>query len=166
MPKLEKVMVCVGGHPSPHLPKQSYESLVTEYNVHVGIKVLTDPQLFNKNLSEYSDADIYGFMPGNYYYSSRESLQQIVDVFNMGNDMEVITADTIIKKKSLGAEFIEYHHSEEIYNAPFFVTAKIAKEVQFEQKSGEMFKDYMTELVRRGNMIYHIADPLFTAEMS
>ena len=166
MPKLQNVLVCVGGHPTPHLPRQAYEELVTEYNAHTGMGVLTDAEFFNSKIQEGSSAEIYGFMPGGYYYSSAHSLQEIVDTLNMDDGIEIVTTDTVIKKKSVGAEFVEHQHSEEINNTAFFVTAKIAKQIAFDNKSGEMFKDCMGELVGMGNIVYHIAEPLLITEVS
>ena len=164
MPELKNVLVVVGAHPAPHLPKQKYENLVTLYNEEGSIGVATDDEFFNKAIREDSTADIYGFMKGGYYYSSPDSLQEIVDMFNMDRDIEIVTTDSIVKKKSMGAEFIDYQHSEEINDVPFFVTSRLAKEITFESSS-EMFKKPLEELVRLGKIIYHIAEPLLTTEV-
>ena len=82
----------------------------------------------------------------------------------MDRDIEIVTTDSIVKKKSMGAEFIDYQHSEEINDVPFFVTSRLAKEITFESSS-EMFKKPLEELVRLGKIIYHISEPLLTTEV-
>jgi hypothetical protein len=173
MPKSKNVLVAVGAHPAPRLPRQNYiaEDIITRYNFPLGIGGVTQPDadFFNLTIDhgmlKEQCPDIYGFLKGSYSYSSPSSLQQIVDVFNMHDEIEIVTTDVMVHKKASGASFIDYGHSERIPNEPFFVKCSIIEGLRFEN-SPEIFKKPLEDLVRKGKRIYHIGEPLLTTEIS
>ena len=81
----------------------------------------------------------------------------------MDDDVHIVVTDVVVKKPSMGIEFIEYGHSEDIPNGPFFVRGDAVKSIEF-QDSHEMFHKAMETLVRNGKKVYHIAKPLLTSE--
>ena len=162
MSKHKKVLVSVGKG-DMRRPKQDYEELVTLFNGH-GLGTLSDAQFFNEKIfTSPKNTDIYGFFDPRYSYSSASSLSEIVDLFNIGDHIHIVVADTLVKKPNVGAEFIEYGHSEDVPNLPFFIRGDLARSLVFED-CGEMFHKAIDSLVRSGKKIYHIASPLITAE--
>ena len=93
MSKLPNVLVGVGKHPQPKIPKQSYTNLFTEYNMTSILKVESDTMFFNRLASQNTpdkipnEIDIYGFMQGNWSYSEENSIQRIVDFFQQDNNI-------------------------------------------------------------------------------
>ena len=172
MPKLPSVLVAVGANETPKLPRQNYEPPVhTIYNMPVSIGATTpeDHNFFNgviqSNTIDGEVPNIYGFLKGNHSYSSPSSLQEIVGLFQLHPHVEIVTTDLLVKRMSIGAEFIEYSHSEAINDCAFFVKSSLIDHVKFES-SPEMFKEVLGSLVRQGKKIYHIAEPLLTAEFN
>jgi len=141
------------------LPKQDYPELRTLYN-HLGS--LPDHAFFNKTIKDSpKNTDICGFAAPDYRYSEPSSIREIVDLFNIDDDIHAVVCDSLIKNQQTGSEFIEYGHSEDIRNIPFFVRRDLLHHIEFED-SPEMFKLCLRSLVRNGKKIYHIADPLLT----
>ena len=171
MPEPKSVVVAVGAGPALKLPRQNYENITTNYNFPVGIPsaVITDADFFNLTIHSGISGEkcfyIYGFLKGTYSYSSPSSLQQIVDIFNMDDEIEIVTTDVMVHKRASGASFIDYGHSENIPNEPFFVKYPIVEDLKFEN-SPEIFKKPLETLVRKGKKIYHIGEPLLTTEIS
>jgi len=171
MPKSRRVLVAVGKNPIQKLPRQNYDNIVTKYNFPLGMppSVLTDADFFNLTIEQGASFDpvptIYGFLKGGYCYSSSSSLQEIVNVFIMDDDIEIVTTDILAKKLDNGAQFIEYGHSEAIPDLPFFIKDALIGNVRFEN-STEIFKKALELLVKKGKKIYHIGEPLLTTEIS
>tara|TARA_R110000824_G_scaffold10866_1_gene47584 strand:+ start:72405 stop:72926 length:522 start_codon:yes stop_codon:yes gene_type:complete len=171
MSEPKNVLVAVGKGETPKLPRQNYENIFTKYNMPVGIAAATVPDhdFFNLTMSEgggLEDAPyVLGFLKGNYSYSSPSSVQKIVDLFSMDDDIEIVTTDVLVSKVGNNARFIEHGHSEAISDLPFFIRNTIVEEVSFED-SAEIFKATLEELVqRRSKKIYHIGEPLLVAEI-
>ena len=171
MPKSRRVLVAVGKSPIQKLPRQDYDNIVTKYNFPLGMppSAMTDPDFFNDTIEKRASfgqhPSIYGFLKGGYRYASSSSLQEIVNVFDMDDDIEIVTTDILVKKLNTGAQFIEYGHSEAIPDLPFFVKDSIIDEIAFEN-STEIFKSLLDSLVKKGKKIYHIGDPLLMEEIS
>ena len=172
MSKSPSVLVAVGANETPKLPRQNYEPRVhTIYNMPVAIGATTpeDHNFFNGVIqSDTIDGEvpnIYGFLKGNQSYSSPSSLQEIVGLFQLDPHVEIVTTDLLVKKISIDTEFIEYSHSEAINDCAFFVKSSLIDHVKFESNP-EMFKGVLDSLVRQGKKIYHIAEPLLTAEFN
>ena len=176
MSKSKKVLVAVGASPTPKLPRQKYDNIFTKYNMPFGMppEIMADPVFFNQIIDRGIQIDqgiefnpppsIYGFLKGGYCYSSPDSLQEIVDVFNIDDDIEIVVTDILVKKADVGAEFIDYGHSEAVPDLPFFIKDSLVNEVRFEN-SPEMFKKALESLVTKGKKIYHIGEPLLTSEI-
>lgn len=170
MPEPQNVLVAVGAAPAPKLPRQNYEHIRTKYNFPLGVPpvVRTDADFFNFTIDQGTSSEqrphIYGFLKGVYSYSSPSSLQQIVDVFNMHDEIEIVTTDVLVHKKASGASFIDYGHSENIPDEPFFVKYSIVEDLRFEN-APDIFQKQLETLVRKGKKIYHIGEPLLTAEI-
>jgi hypothetical protein len=171
MPEPKNVLVAVGATPTPKVPRQNYKSIRTKYNIPVGLfpTAQTDSEFFNSTIDYGLASDvlphIYGFLKGVYHYSSPSSIQEIVDVFSMDDDIEIVTTDILVKKTASSAEFADYGHSEAISNLPFFVKDSIIDSVRFEN-STEIFQKTLQNLVTRGKKIYHIGEPLLTEEIN
>jgi len=165
------VLVAVGKGETPKLPRQNYENIFTKYNMPFGMPatIMSDSDFFNLTMSKGGGLEqppcILGFLKGNYSYSSPSSIQKIVDLFSMDDDIEIVTTDVLVNKVKSNAHFIEYSHSEAILDLPFFIRNTIVEEVRFED-SVEIFKTTLEGLVRRNSKkIYHIGEPLLVAEI-
>tara|TARA_R110002020_G_scaffold429482_4_gene639061 strand:- start:285 stop:803 length:519 start_codon:yes stop_codon:yes gene_type:complete len=171
MSKPKNVLVAVGETPTPRLPRQDYKNITTKYNIPLGIMAppQSDAEFFNSTIGYGLSGDvprhIYGFLKGAYRYSSPSSIQEIVDVFSMDDDIEIVTTDILIKNPATNAEFTDYGHSEAIPNLPFFVRDSLIDSVSFEN-SNEIFHKVLQDLVSRGKKVYHIAEPLLTEEIN
>ena len=158
------VLVAVGAGPTPRIPKQNYENIVTKYNM---LPPVPDPDFFNLTINKIDPSappHICGFMRGNHFYSFPGAIQEIVDVFNSDEGIEIVTADTVVKKVQNGAEYVSYGHSEVIIDTPFFVRGAIAKSIEFKEHA-EIFKEVLQSLVSNGRKIYHIGESLLTVEV-
>ena len=170
MSEPKNVLVAVGKGETPKLPRQNYENIFTKYNMPLGMPAtaMSDPDFFNLTMSEGGGLErppcILGFLKGNYSYASPSSVQKIVDLFSMDDDIEIVTTDVLVKKEKSGAHFTEYCHSEAILDLPFFIKNTIVEEVNFED-SAEIFKTTLNGLVGRGKKIYHMGEPLLVAEI-
>ena len=172
MSKSENVLVAVGASPAPKLPRQNYDNIVTKYNIAVGMPpaIMTDAAFFNLTIDEgappdYHPPHIYGFLKGGYSYSSPSSLQEIVNVFSMDDDIEIVNTDVLVKKAATGAEFVDHGHSEAVPDCSFFIRDSLIDKIRFED-SAQMFNKVLQSLVSEGKKIYHIGEPLLTAEIS
>ena len=164
MSEPESVLVAVGAGPKPRIPKQNYENIVTKYNM---APAGPDPAFFNLTINKIDPSappHICGFMRGNHFYSFPGAIQEIVDVFNSDEGIEIVTADTVVKKTQNGAEYVYYGHSEVIMDIPFFVRGSIAKSIEFKEHA-EIFKEVLQSLVSNGRKIYHIGESLLTVEV-
>jgi hypothetical protein len=170
MSEPKNVLVAVGKGETPKLPRQNYENIFTKYNMPVGLPaaIVPDHDFFNLTMSWRGDLEyppyILGFLKGNYSYSSPSSVQKIVDLFSMDDDIEIVITDVLVKKIESNARFTEHGHSEAIPDLPFFIKNTLIEEVSFED-SAEIFKATLEGLVRKGKKIYHIGEPLLVAEI-
>ena len=162
MSKSPSVLVSVGAHASPKLPRQDYDNIFTEYNM--GMVVHTDGAFFNKtvrNPQTKHDApfDIYGFMPGSYSYFDKDSVSTIVNFFNKNQHIEIVLFDAICRYPT--HDLPVYVHPEAAGDSPFFIRKSLKDKIQFDEDGtdGIMWKQLL-QLRQAGHIIFHIAKPL------
>jgi len=165
MSELPNVLIGMGKHPQPKLPKQSYANLFTEYNMSSILQVESDTMFFNRIATQNtsadipSDIDIYGFMEGGWSYTHENSIQKIVDFFQQDNSIDILICDVLIDKGEYqAAQYISPFTIQN--NIPFFVKQSIVSKINFINQPNFML-DQLKKL-QREHIVFHIAEPLLS----
>ena len=77
MPKLKNVSVI---STIMKLPMQSYDNVITFYNLNKDIKLVVD--VFNKD-----EFDVFGYFPEGFFYSHPDNIKDILERMNKGLDV-------------------------------------------------------------------------------
>tara|TARA_R100000306_G_C4376625_1_gene142199 strand:- start:460 stop:966 length:507 start_codon:yes stop_codon:yes gene_type:complete len=155
------VLIAVGNSPKPKLPKQNYKNVFTKYNI--GALQVPDSHFYNKTIQDpdipdQNSFDIYGFLPGNAYYTNSNSIQQIVSFFNQHKDIEIITCDiNVVHKRFKRTLYVQPQVANDI---PFFVRSSVINKINFVNEP-PIFQ-HQLERLKSEYIIFHIATPLIS----
>ena len=166
MSESPNVMLAVGEHTSPSLPKQNYSNLFTEFNIPTALQPpASNPAFFNRiaNNNTHDDIpneiEIYGFMEGNWKFTHNNSVQQIVSFFQQHDQIGIIICDIVIDKGSYQAQqYINPASFEN--NMPFFIRKSIASSINFLEEENFIYQQL--KRLREQYIIFHIAEPLLS----
>ena len=162
MSKPPNVLVSSGRCITGHTPQQSYgDKLFTTFNL---VGKLSDADFYNEavkhtEINEVSEFGIYGFMSGQYKYTSNDSIQKIVNLFQLHSQIDVVVCDVLTTNHTF--ELYKYVHPQSIENTPFFITHAIKNKINF-ANDPLLFKLQLKDLQKQGHIIFHIAEPLLT----
>ena len=162
MPKSPNVLVSSGRCITGHTPQQSYgDKLFTTFNL---VGPLSDADFYNEavkhtEINGVSEFGIYGFMLGEYKYTSNDSIQKIVNLFQIHSQIDVVICDILNTRNAF--ESYQYIHPQSIENTPFFITSDIKNKINF-TNDPLLFKLQLQDLQKQGHIIFHIAEPLLT----
>ena len=162
MPKSPSVLVAVGRSKKGHIPQQSYEDIVTEYNL--GTVPCSDASFYNRiakskvTMEDTSNFCIYGFMPGYCRYTYDSSIEKIVNLFQKNDKVEFVISDYIEKNHMFDVR--KYIHPGDIGNVPFFVRDSVINKINFLEED-LLFKTQIAKL-QQEHILFHIAEPLIS----
>ena len=167
MPQSPNVIVTVGSGPSPKLPRQDYENIVTKYNIG---PLESNGSFFNKSVSEGASSDaatrdstIYGFFSGNTSFTNKTSLQKIVSFFQQSDLIDVVICDFVVKQN--GFDSYLYTHPLTTVDIPFFIHARAVQHINF-PNNPFIFQTQIQIMRTIKCPIFHIAQPLLTLDNS
>ena len=155
------VLVAVGSSPNPKLPKQSYSHIFTKYNI--STIPVADAHFFNKTVQspevpDKTSFDIYGFLPGNAYYTHEDSIQEIVNFFYSHPNIEVVTCDMLVCNNIFTSN--RYIQPQAPNDIPFFIKESCLSKINFINKQ-PVFQSQL-EVLKQDRIIFHIASPLIS----
>ena len=165
MSQSPNVLVAVGKSDKGSIPQQTYENLFTEFNMDGIASLGNDATFYNVSINKpstqgVSDFLIYGFMPPNYSYTFKHSIQQIVDFFLRDDRIAVVVCDLLnVYPTFTSRQYI--HPQSPTTNIPFFIRNTIVDKIQFTD-SKLLFQEQVNKLRQEGNIVFHIADPLIS----
>jgi hypothetical protein len=170
MPKPKNVMVCMYGDTNPTVPRQSYnDNLFTRYNL--GTPKLSESDFYNLCIRDgipnapEKPISIYGFMNTRYSYADANSISEVVSLFEMDDNIQIVTSDVLVRRNTDGVEYLMYRyvHVSDLPNVPFFVRDSAIPSLNFMQEDAAL-EQQMKRLHTSGHIIFHIAKPLLIAE--
>ena len=162
------VLIAVGNTTEGERPQQNYKNIFTKCNTD-SFNTESDADFYNTTIrtsstDEGSDFDIYGFMPGNYKYTSDSSIQQIVNFFQQDDHIEIVICDMLLTNPLFTT--YQYIHPQSITNnIPFFIKKSITNKIQFANDK-LLFQNQLNKLQQEGHIIFHVASPLVSLTQS
>ena len=165
MSQSPNVIVAIGEHTSPSLPKQNYSNLFTEFNIPVALTTQSNSTFFNRianNTTHDSipeDIEIYGFMEGAWKFTHDNSVQQIVNFFQQYSQIGIVICDVVIDKGSYQAQqYIQPFSFKN--NIPFFIRKSIVSQINFLEEPNYIYQQL--KKLQKQHVIFHIAEPLLS----
>jgi len=165
MSQSPNVLIAVGKSDKGSIPQQTYDNLFTEFNLEGITSVGNDADFYNVTIRKPSTQGvsnflIYGFMPPNYRYTDKDSIQQIVDFFLRDDRIAIVVCDLLnVYPTFTSPRYI--HPQSPTNNIPFFIRNTIVDKIQFTD-SKVLFQEQLNNLRQEGNIVFHIADPLIS----
>ena len=88
MPKLKNVSVI---STIMKLPMQSYDNVITFYNLNKDIKLVVD--VFNND-----EFDVFGYFPEGFFYSHQDNIKDILERMNEGLDVAFSNNEALFRE--------------------------------------------------------------------
>ncbi len=162
MPEPPSVLVAIGQGETLKLPKQDYKNIFTEYNVN-HIAPATDADFYNRVVKapatvNKSEFNIYGFMGARHKYTSKNTIQKIVDFFEKDSIINVVICDVVRETPYFQSPI--YIHPQSENNIPFFISSALKDKISF--VNGENLLQDQLEKLRKEHTIFHVASQLIS----
>ncbi len=153
MPNSPKVVLAVAGATNWPKPNQSYERVITKFQ-------FKEPDLskfFNQILRGADSFDLYGFIQQGFAFSSTNSLQKIIDLFQSNKNISGIYCDYKIDNKQFYLD--AFYAGIPPINTSLFINNKIRNNLEF-TNTDDLFKNMFMQIVNQQFLLIHMADCL------
>ena len=161
MSKSPSVVIAVGVQANIIKP-QTYTNLSTIYNPSELLSAKSESDFYNHVIatSDHDADSIYGFLSQNINLNYDDSIERIVTFFQRKEHINIIISDMMGAYN--GFNSYQHIHPNFINNdIPFFIRGSMLKQIKFSDENNA-FQQTLTQLIQRGHIVFHIAEPLIT----